>query len=165
MPGPGEFGHDTWEGDSWQHGGAPVWTHPAIESHLGMIYVPTGNASPDTHGTRRGSDNLFSASIVALDLKGQASGTSRKSGAAIAGAPFAWTATPANDRRRDTECPCRLRRDVQNCTWTSAPPDQPGINLAVSLESGHLMIQRGGHRRDPAQRRVRDDLLHRDTES
>jgi quinohemoprotein ethanol dehydrogenase len=69
VPGPGEFGHDTWEGDSWQHGGAPVWTHPAIDPDLGMIYVPTGNASPDTDGTKRGGDNLFSASIVALDLK------------------------------------------------------------------------------------------------
>ena len=29
VPGPGEFGHDTWEGDSWMRGGAPVWTHPA----------------------------------------------------------------------------------------------------------------------------------------
>ncbi len=69
VPGPGEFGHDTWEGDSWQHGGAPVWTHPAIDPELGMVYVPTGNAWPDTDGSKRGGDNLFSASIVALDLK------------------------------------------------------------------------------------------------
>jgi len=69
VPGPGEFGHDTWEGDSWQKGGAPVWTHPAIDPELGMVYVPTGNPWPDTDGTKRGGDNLFSASIVALDLK------------------------------------------------------------------------------------------------
>ena len=25
VPGPGEFGHDTWKGDSWQHGGSPTW--------------------------------------------------------------------------------------------------------------------------------------------
>jgi PQQ-dependent dehydrogenase (methanol/ethanol family) len=69
VPGPGEFGHDTWEGESWRRGGAPVWSHPAIDPELGMLYIPTGNAAPDTNGTERGGDNLFSASIVALDLK------------------------------------------------------------------------------------------------
>jgi alcohol dehydrogenase (cytochrome c) len=69
VPGPGEFGNETWEGDSWKHGGAPVWTHPAIDPELGLLYLPTGNASPDTDGSKRGGDNLFSASIVALDLK------------------------------------------------------------------------------------------------
>lgn len=69
IPGPGEIGHDTWEGDSWKYGGAPVWTHPAIDPALGMIYVPTGNAGPDNDGTQRGGDNLFTVSVVALDLK------------------------------------------------------------------------------------------------
>src|SRR5262245_61961296 len=69
VPGPGEFGHDTWEGDCWKTGGAPVWTHPAIDTELGLVYVPTGNAWPDTNGTMPGGDNLFSASIAALDLK------------------------------------------------------------------------------------------------
>jgi PQQ-dependent dehydrogenase (methanol/ethanol family) len=69
IPGPGEFGHDTWEGDSWMRGGGPLWTHPAIDPSLGMVYVPVGNAWPDTDGSKRGGDNLFTASIVALDLK------------------------------------------------------------------------------------------------
>jgi PQQ-dependent dehydrogenase (methanol/ethanol family) len=69
VPGPGEFGHDTWEGESWKHGGAPVWTHPAIDPDLGLVYFATGNAWPDNDGTERGGDNLFSASVVALDLK------------------------------------------------------------------------------------------------
>jgi alcohol dehydrogenase (cytochrome c) len=69
IPGPGERGNDTWEGNSWQYGGAPVWTHPAIDPELQMVYVPTGNAAPDNDGTRRGGDNLFTVSIVALDLK------------------------------------------------------------------------------------------------
>jgi quinohemoprotein ethanol dehydrogenase len=69
VPGPGERGHDTWEGDSWKSGGAPVWTHPAIDPELGMIYVPTGNAGPDNDGTERGGDNLFTVSVLALDLK------------------------------------------------------------------------------------------------
>jgi quinohemoprotein ethanol dehydrogenase len=69
IPGPGEFGHETWEGDSWKYGGAPVWTHPAIDPALGTIYIATGNAAPNTDGTKRAGDNLFAASIVALDLK------------------------------------------------------------------------------------------------
>jgi quinohemoprotein ethanol dehydrogenase len=69
VPGPGERGHETWEGDSWKYGGAPVWTHPAIDPDLGMIYVPTGNAGPDNDGTERGGDNLFTVSVLALDLK------------------------------------------------------------------------------------------------
>lgn len=69
IPGPGEFGNDTWEGDSWMRGGGPLWTHPAIDPALGLIYVPIGNAWPDTDGSTRGGDNLFTASIVALDIK------------------------------------------------------------------------------------------------
>jgi PQQ-dependent dehydrogenase (methanol/ethanol family) len=69
VPGPGEFGHDTWEGDSWKYGGAPVWSASSIDPELGMIYVPAGNAGPDNDGTKRGGDNLFTVSIIALDLK------------------------------------------------------------------------------------------------
>ena len=69
VPGPGEPGHETWEGDSWMRGGAPVWTNPALDPELGMIYVPAGNAYPDQDGSRRGGDNLYSASIVALDVR------------------------------------------------------------------------------------------------
>ena len=50
-------------------GGAPVWTHPAIDPALGMVYIPTGNAWPDFDGSVRGGDNLYTSSIVALDLK------------------------------------------------------------------------------------------------
>ena len=33
------------------------------------MYVPIGNAGPDNDGTARGGDNLFTVSVVALDLK------------------------------------------------------------------------------------------------
>jgi len=69
LPGPGEVGHDTWEGESWRHGGGPIWTHPAIDPDLGTVYIAIGNAGPDNDGRDRGGDNLFTASIVALDLK------------------------------------------------------------------------------------------------
>ncbi len=34
VPGPGEFGHDTWEGDSWKTGGGAIWVQPAIDPDL-----------------------------------------------------------------------------------------------------------------------------------
>jgi quinohemoprotein ethanol dehydrogenase len=71
IPGPGEKGHDTWpqDNDSWKHGGAPVWQTPAVDPELGLLYFSTGNASPDLDGSRRKGDNLFAASIVAVDAK------------------------------------------------------------------------------------------------
>jgi quinohemoprotein ethanol dehydrogenase len=71
VPGPGEVGHDTWpqKGDAWKHGGAPVWQTPAVDPKLGLLYLSTGNASPDDNGHARAGDNLFASSIVAIDAK------------------------------------------------------------------------------------------------
>jgi quinohemoprotein ethanol dehydrogenase len=71
IPGPGETGHDTWPGDSrtWTNGGAPMWQTPAVDPELGLIYFSTGNASPDLDGAGRAGDNLFTASIVALEAE------------------------------------------------------------------------------------------------
>ena len=71
IPGPGEFGHDSWpeDNDAWKYGGAPIWQTPAIDPELGMIYFSTGNAAPDFNGSSRKGDNLFTVSILALDVK------------------------------------------------------------------------------------------------
>ena len=69
IPAPGERGSETWEGESWRYGGAPVWTQPAIDPALNTVYVAVGNAGPDNDGTARAGDNLFTVSIVALDAK------------------------------------------------------------------------------------------------
>jgi quinohemoprotein ethanol dehydrogenase len=71
IPGPGEFGHDTWAADSdaWRFGGAPVWQTPAADPDLGLVYFSTGNPGPDLHGGVRPGDNLFSVSIVAVDAE------------------------------------------------------------------------------------------------
>jgi alcohol dehydrogenase (cytochrome c) len=70
IPGPGELGHDTWpqDSDAWMSGGAPVWQTPAVDPELGLIYFSTGNPGPDLNGAIRAGDNLFSVSIVALDV-------------------------------------------------------------------------------------------------
>jgi quinohemoprotein ethanol dehydrogenase len=71
IPGPGEPGHDSWPAgnDAWKYGGAPVWQTPAIDPALGMVYFSTGNAAPDFNGSNRKGDNLYTVSILALDVK------------------------------------------------------------------------------------------------
>jgi len=58
----------TWAGNSWKHGGAPVWQNPSVDEELGLIYFGTGNAAPDINGNLRAGDNHFASSAVALDL-------------------------------------------------------------------------------------------------
>jgi len=67
VPGPGEFGHDTWAGDSWKTGGAPLWITGSYDPELNLTYWGTGNPGPDWNGDVRKGDNLFSCSVVALD--------------------------------------------------------------------------------------------------
>lgn len=71
VPGPGEVGHETWprDNDVWRKGGASVWHTPAVDPELGLLYFSTGNPGPDFNGAVRAGDNLFSASIVAVDVK------------------------------------------------------------------------------------------------
>jgi alcohol dehydrogenase (cytochrome c) len=71
VPGPGEIGHDTWPQDNeiWMHGGGTVWQTPAVDPELGLLYFSTGNPGPDYNGSVRAGDNLFTASIVAIDAK------------------------------------------------------------------------------------------------
>jgi alcohol dehydrogenase (cytochrome c) len=71
VPGPGEFGHDSWpqDNDAWAYGGAAVWQTPAVDPALGLVYFSTGNPGPDLNGSVRPGDNLFSVSIVALEAR------------------------------------------------------------------------------------------------
>jgi PQQ-dependent dehydrogenase (methanol/ethanol family) len=71
IPEPGEFGNDTWEGESWREGGATPWMHPALDPDLGLVYWTFGNARgsrSSQDGSERGGQNLFANSIVAVDL-------------------------------------------------------------------------------------------------
>lgn len=67
VPGPGEFGHESWSGDSWKTGGAPIWITGSYDPELNLTYWGTGNPGPDWNGDVRKGDNLFSASVIALD--------------------------------------------------------------------------------------------------
>lgn len=70
IPGPGEAGHETWSptNDAWKFGGGGVWTSPTIDPELGLIYVTTGNAVPAFAGDLRPGNNLYTSSVLALDM-------------------------------------------------------------------------------------------------
>lgn len=55
--------------DSWKTGGGTVWTTPAIDPKRGLLIFSTGNPNPDLNGTKRKGDNLYTDSIVALDVQ------------------------------------------------------------------------------------------------
>jgi alcohol dehydrogenase (cytochrome c) len=67
IPGPGEPGHDSWEGDDWEHGGAPAWVTGSYDPDLNLTYWGIGNPGPDWNAGQRPGDNLYSDSVVALD--------------------------------------------------------------------------------------------------
>jgi len=69
IPAPGEPGNETWSGDSWREGGAGVWNHGAFDPETGLVYFGTGNPAPDWDGSVRLGDNLYSDSVVALDVE------------------------------------------------------------------------------------------------
>jgi alcohol dehydrogenase (cytochrome c) len=70
IPGPGEPGHDTWPGDSWEHGGGAVWSGMAVDQSTDTLFVAPGNPGPDMIVKGREGENLYTDSLVALDISG-----------------------------------------------------------------------------------------------
>jgi quinohemoprotein ethanol dehydrogenase len=75
VPEPGEFGSDTWPtilagpfADPFNRGGGSAWMTPAYDPELGLLYQGIGNAGPDFDGTHRDGANLFTVSILALNV-------------------------------------------------------------------------------------------------
>ena len=70
IPRPGEFGHETWENDAWRWtGDVSSWAPMSADPARGLVYIPTNGATIDYYGGFRPGDNLFSTSIIALDVK------------------------------------------------------------------------------------------------
>jgi len=67
IPGPGEFGNDTWAGDSWKHGSGAAWLTGSYDPDLNLLYWTVGNPGPSMNPSGRAGDNLFTCSVVALD--------------------------------------------------------------------------------------------------
>lgn len=70
IPNPGEFGHETWESDSWAvNGNVGVWTQIGVDEELGLVYLPVETPTSDHYGGHRPGNNLFAESLVCVDLK------------------------------------------------------------------------------------------------
>jgi membrane-bound PQQ-dependent dehydrogenase (glucose/quinate/shikimate family) len=68
IPHEGEFGNDTWEGDSWKgRGAANMWSIPSLDVERGIVYLPLTSPAADFYGGDRKGANLFGDSLVALD--------------------------------------------------------------------------------------------------
>jgi alcohol dehydrogenase (cytochrome c) len=70
VPKPGEPGSETWpaDGEAWARGGANCWITGTYDPELNLLYVGTGNPAPDFDGGVREGDNLYTDSIIAVDV-------------------------------------------------------------------------------------------------
>jgi alcohol dehydrogenase (cytochrome c) len=69
-PGPGEPGIETWpDAETASHGGGGTWMPGSYDPELKTLYWGTGNANPVYAGQGRMGDNLYTASLVALDVE------------------------------------------------------------------------------------------------
>ena len=67
---PGDPGHDTWEGDSWQNRlGANAWPfYFSMDEERGLLYIPLASPIPGDYGGDRPGDNLYGNAMVAVDI-------------------------------------------------------------------------------------------------
>ncbi len=70
IPAPGEPGSETWaQGALERAGGANVWTGMTLDAERGLLFVPTGSATPDFYGASRVGDNLYANCLLAIDAR------------------------------------------------------------------------------------------------
>jgi alcohol dehydrogenase (cytochrome c) len=70
IPDPGEPGAETWKDpEALKHGGGSLWTPLSLDTKSGVLYVPVGNPAPDFYGAVRPGDDLYTNSLVALDVR------------------------------------------------------------------------------------------------
>ena len=69
IPGNDEFGNDSWLNDSWRYtGNTGVWGQISADLEAGIVYFATEMPTNDYYGGHRHGDNLFSDSLVAVDI-------------------------------------------------------------------------------------------------
>ena len=69
IPEADEFGNDTWLNDSWRYtGNTGSWAQMSIDPDLNMAYFSVEAPTGDYYGGHRPGNNLFSGSVVAVDL-------------------------------------------------------------------------------------------------
>ena len=71
IPYPNEPGYETWEDkNAYKNinvGAANNWAGMAIDPKSGIVFVPTGSASPDFYGGNRKGSNLYANCLLALN--------------------------------------------------------------------------------------------------
>jgi alcohol dehydrogenase (cytochrome c) len=67
IPAPAEPGGDTWPAGHYERGGGATWITGSYDPELNLLYWGVGNPNPDFYGGNRRGDNLYTASVVALD--------------------------------------------------------------------------------------------------
>ena len=69
IPLRGEKGSETWVGNALEHGCGATWITGSYDPSLETVYWAVGNPCPDFNGDERKGDNLYTASVVALNVK------------------------------------------------------------------------------------------------
>jgi len=70
VPRAGEFGYETWANDSARESGdLGAWCCLSADPTLGIVYVPFTAPTAAYYGGHRGGDNLFSNSLVAINVE------------------------------------------------------------------------------------------------
>ncbi len=67
IPGPGEFGSESWPGDLYLHGGGTAWMPGTYDPETNTLFWGTSNPAPDFDGNVRPGDNLYTDCVLALD--------------------------------------------------------------------------------------------------
>jgi alcohol dehydrogenase (cytochrome c) len=70
VPALGEPGSETWpNAQAAARGGGGTWMTGSYDPQLGLLYWGTGNPNPDIYSANREGDNLFTASLLAVEAK------------------------------------------------------------------------------------------------
>ena len=70
IPVKGEFGYDTWlDGSADFTGNTGVWAPMSLDAKRGWLFLPVEGATGDYYGGHRPGDDLFSSTLVALDVR------------------------------------------------------------------------------------------------
>jgi alcohol dehydrogenase (cytochrome c) len=67
IPGPGEFGSESWPGQAYLHGGGTTWMPGTYDPGLNLVFWGTSNPAPDFNDDVRPGDDLYTDCVLALD--------------------------------------------------------------------------------------------------
>jgi alcohol dehydrogenase (cytochrome c) len=67
IPGPGEFGSESWPQDMYLRGGGTTWMPGTYDASLNLIFWGTSNPAPDFNDDVRPGDDLYTDCVLAID--------------------------------------------------------------------------------------------------